>query len=264
MSEHKDLSSSSGEPILSSSSPSSGEAAGHDASAPSHPSSPPSSPHHGSSPSLEPCVLTLEDLTNSYGLTIGDRCPCKRAVYSHPKTASVSSPSPSLPLSSGSTKTLLSPFLKLTDSLPVWNKTPGVTCYDFLQRVHHTLVRSGILEAEWYKVFAFVITPEDTDSMNWVIANLCSTPMSWKDACTSFTSHFELADSEITLQRQFDTCIQSSKETAQVYSDRFRVLCTRLQVQLDDKRPSTSLLKVSIVVPTMTTTFCIYKVQAQP
>ena len=66
--------------------------------------------------------------------------------------------------------------------------------------------------------------------MEWVIDNIVKKSLSWSDACVSFTLHFELCDSKVSLQKKYDTCKQAKSETVQCYSDRFRVLTSRLSI----------------------------------
>ena len=180
------------------------------------------------------CGAYLEDLRED-GMKSLDVCACNRLVLAHPRRPAVlPPPSPTgfpTPTSAVSNpKTILSPFLKLTSRLPIWNRPSGTTCYDFIKQIEHTLFSSGIPECDWFKVFTYVVHGDDVSAMEWVITNIVKKQLTWSQSCASFTAHFELCDSRVTLQKRYDDCKQSKNGTVQSYCDEFRVLCDRLSI----------------------------------
>ena len=122
--------------------------------------------------------------------------------------------------------TSISELTKLVSILPKWNKK--TVCRTFLQRVQQLLSSSGIPDTEWIRVFPFIV--DDISSCDWISKNIIDKKLKWSDACTAFTSHFQIADYRLTLQQQYSNCKQLSNESVQSYSDRFVDICTQLSI----------------------------------
>ena len=147
------------------------------------PAADPPSPHSApSSPPSESSPLSLQNLCNLYleemledGYSSRDTCvicACPVALHHRRPSLSWNSANPVSFTSALSAASVVkfqhSPFLKLSSRLPIWAKTSGTVCSDFLKRIELILKGSGIPKSEWFNVFYYVINSEDVSSLEWV------------------------------------------------------------------------------------------------
>ena len=202
----------------------------------SQPSIPLVDTHHAatSAGAGEPCAATIEELKDA-GCSIIEDCPvCHHAVARHTRAE----PAAEHPRVHHSTTTsprtdatsVVNAFVKLNSLLPKWRHTS--VCRTFLQRITQILSTSGIDRSQWNLVFMYVV--DDVTAAEWISDNIISKQLDWEKSKAVFTSHFEVSDYRVTLQREYNSCRQGRGESVQAYSDRFSDICSQLGVEDDN------------------------------
>ena len=109
--------------------------------------------------------------------------------------------------------------------LPKWSSN---TIFEvFLRRLEVQLKSLDVPLSDWLRVLVLLFSI-DIDAQEWIRTYVVEAGLSWTDSKPVLAAHFESADYQEDLKRQFKACRQSSSETVQRYGDRFRYLCKQL------------------------------------
>ena len=120
---------------------------------------------------------------------------------------------------------LLTDMVKTNPKL-MW--TSEAEAHQFMRGLESILNISPVLHTHWPSLI-FMMVPGDFElHRTWIANNILTPALSWNAAKTAFISHFQRGDYLDGRRRLYSQCVQSNKETAQEYTQRFETLATQL------------------------------------
>ena len=120
---------------------------------------------------------------------------------------------------------LLTDMVKTNPKL-MW--TSESEAHQFMKGVESILNISPVLHTHWPSLI-FMMIPGDFElHRTWIANNILTPTLSWNAAKTVFINHFQRGDYLDGRRRLYSQCVQTSKETAQEYTQRFETLATQL------------------------------------
>jgi hypothetical protein len=121
-------------------------------------------------------------------------------------------------------------LLKIAEKMPQWNDKS--ISHSFLRTLKTSLRISGLPQVEWIRLLPLLFDKEkDLEKSEWVLNNIVDAGItSWNTACELFNKHFQQKDYRVDLEKEYQRCYQGGL-SAQDYSDKFKLLCTQLNIQ---------------------------------
>jgi hypothetical protein len=182
---------------------------------------------------MDLCTTYVEALqAEPFSLSITAPCPvCEVLVGRHAHVPSVlPSPAPVRSSAGSASGANANAFSRLASLLDKW--TSKSVCRPFLQRMKQLLSTSDIDPAHWPKLLMYVVT--DVASAQWIADEIIDKGLSWDEAETAFTTHFQLSDYTESLWHEWDACRQRPGESVQSFSERYSELLHQLGLGKDD------------------------------
>jgi hypothetical protein len=120
---------------------------------------------------------------------------------------------------------LLTDMVKTNPKL-MW--TSESEAYQFMKGLESILQISPVLHTHWPSLI-FMMIPGDFElHRTWVVNSILTPALSWNAGKTAFIGHFQRGDYLDGRRRLYSQCVQSNKETAQEYTQRFETLASQL------------------------------------
>jgi hypothetical protein len=126
---------------------------------------------------------------------------------------------------------VLSTISKQLESIKWSNQS---SARDFIDALDMTLLNSPLPRNQYIHLIPMMIPPKYMNMVEYINTNISHPLVSWDTAKTIFLQHYQAADWEDTYKREYNTCVQRSKESVQQYADRFSTLCNRLRYTDDN------------------------------
>src|SRR6185312_1022424 len=118
--------------------------------------------------------------------------------------------------------------------LPKWKPGHSVP-HTFLNTCEQVLAATGIPQQYWPTVLLFSQPLEAAAARSWIASHILGKALSWAQARSAFTKHFQTSDYQLHLLQEYRRCRLQKSESVQDYADRFQELCTQLNYDDDNQ-----------------------------
>ena len=127
-----------------------------------------------------------------------------------------------------------SQLAKQATLLPKWKPGHSVP-HAFLNTCEQVLAVTGIPQQYWSTVLLFSQPLEAAAARSWIASHILGKALSWAQARSAFTKHFQTSDYQLHLLQEYRRCRLQKSESVQDYADRFQELCTQLNYDDDNQ-----------------------------
>lgn len=107
-------------------------------------------------------------------------------------------------------------IMKQKDAFPQWKPNSSVP-HQYLKGCEQMVDSTGVPQQYWSFVLLYTQPTESTNEREWIKRNIVDLGLTWKEACTMFTRHFEQVDYTLTLKKEYKRCRMDKTETVQAY-----------------------------------------------
>ena len=108
--------------------------------------------------------------------------------------------------------------------------TSKTIAHEFMAKLETALSQSPIAATSWIYLIPMMVSEDDRNMQDWIQANITTPNLSWNAAKSAFIKHYERADWMDSQRAKYDSCVQSSQESVQRYTDRFTALMRQLSI----------------------------------
>ena len=120
---------------------------------------------------------------------------------------------------------------RIGSEYPKWKK--DTLCKPWLDSLTIELKNSEVPELFWPKVFTKLVKDPTGNDQQWIQSHIVDANLSWKQACDSFTAHFEMTDTETSLLIQWKGLKHKKGQPVQWYADKFLKLASQLSMDTE-------------------------------
>jgi hypothetical protein len=204
----------------------------------------------GDVPPLPPlCDMSREELT-AFGpaaLDVNGGCRyCHHIPPEHPRRLVPLVDPPLLPAPVPVPPRRYTEFSKVVVQLQKHMWSTKSVCRTVLKELKYILQSNDVDPAKW--TCAMLAIMDTTPSKDWIQLNIITPNLDWDDACVIFTIHFQSADTNQVLRKEFDAIHQQKGESVQTYADRFNEYVAQLN---EPDNPSTIHKFITNLLPSL-------------